>query len=302
MQRLGDLLVIEHVLTPEARDAALVRMAVTGERIGSAAIDGGANADRVAMVLARQHGVLAARDHQLSAIPAAVRAVIREDEARRLCAVPLRLAAGTGELVVAVRDPSDPEVVAELELLTGKTVKLAVAAERRLRQALDVLYGRAAADNPLLPRAPAVVARPPAEAARLLAEMSTASAGGWRAGRRWRRLLELALVVGLVASLIGAYAKQGRRGERKARALPTVGSSQGDPPGRLEQALDGFEDRLARCQKDVQVCISECRRAAPIGREARCDDECDKTRCAKLWMRARELGPPPPQPARSPSP
>src|SRR5262245_454928 len=87
MQRLGELLVIEHVLTPEARDAALVRMAVTGERTGSAAIEGGANADRVAMVLARQHGVLAARDQQLSAIPAAVRAILPEDEARRMCAM-----------------------------------------------------------------------------------------------------------------------------------------------------------------------------------------------------------------------
>lgn len=298
MQRLGELLVIEHVLTPEARDAALARMAITGERIGSAAIDGGANADRVAMVLARQHGVLAARDHQLAAIPANVRAILPEHEARRLCAVPLRLAAGTGELVVAVRDPSDPEVAAEIELLTGKTVKIAVAAERRLRQALDVLYGRAAADNPLLPRAP-VVTKPPPEAARLLAEMS--AGGGVRTGRRWRRLLELALVVGLVASLIGAYARQGRRGERKLRALPTVGSSTADPPGRLEQALDGFEDRMARCQREVDVCLSDCRRAAPIGREARCDDQCDKNKCARLWMRAKELGPPPQQP-RSPSP
>ena len=299
MQRLGELLVIEHVLTPEARDAALARMAITGERIGSAAIDGGANADRVAMVLARQHAVLAARDHQLAAIPANVRAILPEDEARRLCAVPLRLAAGTGELVVAVRDPSDPEVAAELELLTGKTVKIAVAAERRLRQALDVLHGRAAADNPLLPRPPAAVAKPPPEAARLLAEMS--AGGGVRTGRWWRRLLELALVVGLVASLIGAYARQGRRGERKLRALPTVGSGTGDPPGRLEQALDGFEDRMARCQREVDVCLSDCRRAAPIGREARCDDQCDKNKCARLWMRARELGPPPQQP-RSPSP
>jgi len=302
MQRLGELLVIEHVLTPEARDAALVRMAVTGERIGSAAIEGGANADRVAMVLARQHGVLAARDAQLSAIPATVRTLLPEDEARRMCAVPLRLAAGTGELIVAVRDPGDPEVVAELALLTGKTVKIAVAAERRLRQALDVVYGRAAADNPLVPRAP-VVTRPPAEAARMLAEMSAASAGG-RAGRRWRRLLELALVVGLVASLIGLYAKQGRRKERELRALPTVPRTEGDQPGRLEQALDGYEARVALCRKDFATCLSECRRTTPLGREARCDDWCDRTACAKLRVRASELGaaPAPSQSPRSPSP
>src|SRR6185436_13966647 len=302
MQRLGELLVIEHVLTPEARDAALARMAITGERIGSAAIDGGANADRVAMVLARQHAVLAARDHQLAAIPANVRAILPEDEARRLCAVPLRLAAGTGELVVAVRDPSDPEVAAELELLTGKTVKIAVAAERRLRQALDVLHGRAAADNPLLPRPPAAVAKPPPEAARLLAEMS--AGGGVRTGRRWRRLLELALVVGLVASLIGAYARQGRRGERKLRALPTAPRTEGDQPGRLEQALDGYEERLALCRKDFAVCLSECRRTTPLGREARCDGWCDRTACAKLRVRASELAPAPSpsQSPRSPSP
>jgi hypothetical protein len=131
----------------------------------------------------------------------------------------------------------------------------------------------------------------PAEAARMLAEMSTASAGGWKSGRRWRRLLELALVVGLIASLIGMYARQGRRAEREARALPTVSSGSGEQPGRLEQALDGYEARLARCRKDFEVCLSECRRTTTMESEARCDHRCDRNACAKLRVRARELGP-----------
>ncbi|HSS01722.1 MAG TPA: hypothetical protein VLM79_31905 [Kofleriaceae bacterium] len=288
MYRLGELLVIEHVLTPAARDAALVRTAVTGERIGSAAIAEGASADRVALVLARQHGVLAARDHQLSSIPAPLRALLPEDAARRLCAVPLRVAPGTREVIIAVRDPSDPAVAAELTRITGMEVRLAVAAELRLRQALDVVHGAATADNPLVPRVAAPVKQP--EVARMAAELGAASNRGWRAGRTWRRLVERVLVVGLVVSLIGAYAAHRRRAKpgtsgRPATVEPRATVDRADP---RDPELEAFRTRLLRCREEIERCLTDCeRRASPSG-AAGCDDECNKVACADAMMHPSE--------------
>jgi Type II secretion system (T2SS), protein E, N-terminal domain len=106
---------------------------------------------------------------------------------RGMCVVPLRVAAGTGELIVAVRDP-DHAVMAELARITGRTARVAVAAERRLRQAIDVVCGCAAADNPLLSRQPAS-SKPPPKAARLIAEIDNASASRGQAGRPSSRLV-----------------------------------------------------------------------------------------------------------------
>jgi hypothetical protein len=290
VHRLGELLVIEHVLPPASLDAAVARAAVTGERIGSAAIACGASADRVAMVLAGQHGVLAARDHQLSSIPAALRAKLPEDDARRLCAVPLRVAPGTGEVIIAVRDPSDPAVAAELTRITGMEVRLAVAAELRLRHALDVVYGTATADNPLSPRIAAPVKAP--QAARMLAELGAASNRGWHAGRTWRRLIERVLVIGLVVSLIGAYAAHRRRAKPGASATPATVEPRAtaDRAGRLDPALDAFRNRILRCREEIERCLSDCERGASPARAAGCDDECNKVACADAMTRSSDGG------------
>jgi hypothetical protein len=291
--RLGELLIIEHVLTSAARDAAVTRMAVTGERMGSAAIACGASADRVSMVLARQHGVLAARDHQLSSIPASLRALLPEDDARRMCAVPLRVAPGTGEVIIAVRDPSDPAVAAELTRITGMEVRLAVAAELRLRQALDVVYGAAAPDNPLLPRTAARVKPSESpEAARMLAELGAGSNRGWRAGRTWRRLVERVLVVGLVVSLIGAYAAHRRHAKPGASANRTVAEPRAiaGHVGRVDPSLDAFRNQLLRCREEIERCLTDCERDASPARAAGCDDECNKVACAATMTQSSDGG------------
>jgi hypothetical protein len=137
--RLGEQLIAEGAVAPALVDAAVKRMAATGERIGSALIAVGASADRVAMALAGQKRVLAARDAHLAAA-AAVRGRLPEDVARRLMAVPVRIAPGTGELVVALRDPDDGAALAELARVSGLVIKPAVAAEVRLVRALRVVY------------------------------------------------------------------------------------------------------------------------------------------------------------------
>jgi hypothetical protein len=286
VRRLGELLVIEHVLEPAARDAALMRMAATGERIGSAAIACGASADRVSMVLARQHGVLAARDHQLSSIPTPLRALLPEDDARRICAVPLRVSPGTGEVIIAVRDPGDPAVAAELTQITGLEVRLAVAAELRLRQALDVVYGTATADNPLLPRTAARV-QPP-EASRRLVALGAGS--GWSAGRTWhRKVVERLLVFGLIVSLIGAYASHRRHAKPGGPATRAVVEPRATED-RRDPALEAFRNRILRCREEIERCLTDCERGASPAHAVGCDDECNKVACADTMTQSGDRG------------
>jgi hypothetical protein len=137
---LGDLLVSDGTITHAARNSALAHMAARGGRLGSALVEGGATPDRVALALARQHGVLAVLESQLAGVPATIRDLVPEEVARRLCALPIRVAPGTGELIVALRDPGDAAARAELERVACRPVRPAAVTEIRLREALDAIY------------------------------------------------------------------------------------------------------------------------------------------------------------------
>jgi hypothetical protein len=201
--RLGEQLVAEGAVAPALVDAALARMAETGERIGSALIGVGASADRVAMALAGQKRVLAARDGHLAAVTVAVRERVPEAVARRLIAVPVRIAPGTGELVVALRDPDDQAALAELARVSGLVVKPAVAAEVRLARALRVVYG----GEPWEPRttpAPPRTRRPAPTTEGLMQLATSAPPAGMdpaSIGLRGR----LVLAAGLVALVVGVW-------------------------------------------------------------------------------------------------
>ena len=138
--QLGDLLVSDGSITPAARDAALAQVSARGGRLGSALVEAGVNPDRVALALARQHRVLAALEAQLALVPATIRDLVPAEVARRLCALPLRVAPGTGELIVAMRDPGDAPALAELERVACRPVRAAAVTEVRLREALDAIY------------------------------------------------------------------------------------------------------------------------------------------------------------------
>lgn len=133
--RLGECLVAGGVITEELLGAALARQRATRERIGSALVALGVDADAVARALGEQRGVVAAHDAELASAAAALRRLVPDDVVRRLWAVPVRVAP-TGEIVIALRDPHDATAVAELERAIGGPVRAAAAAEVRLRQAI----------------------------------------------------------------------------------------------------------------------------------------------------------------------
>jgi hypothetical protein len=123
------------VITEELLGAARAPQRATRERIGSALVALGVDADAVARALGEQRGVVAAHDAELASAAAALRRLVPDDVVRRLWAVPVRVAP-TGEIVIALRDPHDATAVAELERAIGGPVRAAAAAEVRLRQAI----------------------------------------------------------------------------------------------------------------------------------------------------------------------
>jgi hypothetical protein len=159
--RLGERLVSEGATTSAALDAALARQRTTGERIGSALIALGVDADAVARALAGQKSVVPACDAELAAVSPALRRLVPDELVRRLWAVPLRVAT-SGELVVAVRNPDDTASLAELEHAVGGPIRPAAAAELRLRQAIaGVLPTSARAQPAAVSPQPAAVSPQP---------------------------------------------------------------------------------------------------------------------------------------------
>jgi hypothetical protein len=143
--KLGEILMSSGAVTAEELDQALTRARRVQQRLGSAFIALGiADVDQIAEALSQQLRVPPARDRHLRQVPHDIIALVPQEMARRLCAIPV---GGTkdGELVIAMRDPGDAQAVAELEQVTDYRVVPAVASEVRLRQAIEGLYARSSA-------------------------------------------------------------------------------------------------------------------------------------------------------------
>lgn len=94
--------------------------------------------DQAALALGEQHGTASVLRRHLVHRDRSVASLLPAAAARRIRALPIgRL--GDGTLIVCVRDPSD-ELLAELSLVTGEPVVLAVAPARFIDQLVDHVY------------------------------------------------------------------------------------------------------------------------------------------------------------------
>ena len=138
--RLGEILIQRGVVTRQQIDAVLVLGPL--ERLGSALIERGyADADTVALALAQQRGVAAARLRHFRAVQPSTLRLIPPGLAARRLVVPLDV---TGEqpqiMAVAFRDPDDTQAVREVASITGCEIVRCVAAEVILVRALKHFY------------------------------------------------------------------------------------------------------------------------------------------------------------------
>jgi MSHA biogenesis protein MshE len=138
--RLGEILVVQKLLSQEQLALALEEQTRSGRRLGRVLVDlGFATEDKIAQALARQLNLryVDLRQHTFSR---AVVLKLPETAARRFRAVALEERGAV--LVLAMADPTDLFAFDELTRIVKREVEPAVAAESQVLQALDQVYRR----------------------------------------------------------------------------------------------------------------------------------------------------------------
>ncbi|HBL29070.1 MAG TPA: hypothetical protein DD490_19725 [Acidobacteria bacterium] len=139
MGKLGQLLVSRGWITVQQLTRALQNQSVVGGRLGTCLIEIDAlPEDTLLKGLSEQMGVPAAGIDDLRRITADVLALLPDKIARRCRAIPFRLEGS--RLDLAVMDPRNLACQDEIAFATGKRVKIHVAHELRILEALERYY------------------------------------------------------------------------------------------------------------------------------------------------------------------
>ena len=140
MGKLGQLLVARGWITVQQLTRALKNQNVTGGRVGTSLLEMDAISEELLLKgLSEQHGVPAAGVDDLRGIPEEVIGLIPEKLARRCRAVPFYVEGG--RLDLALMDPRNLSAQDEIAFASGKRVKVFVAEEVRVLEALEKYYG-----------------------------------------------------------------------------------------------------------------------------------------------------------------
>ncbi|HEX7185139.1 MAG TPA: hypothetical protein VF756_25145 [Thermoanaerobaculia bacterium] len=139
MGKLGQLLVTRGWITVQQLTRALQNQSVVGGRLGTCLLELDAlSEDLLLKGLAEQLGVPSANLDDLRGIPEEVLALIPDKLARRCRAVPFRLEGS--RLDLAMMDARNLACQDEIAFATGKRVKIHVAHELRILEALERYY------------------------------------------------------------------------------------------------------------------------------------------------------------------
>jgi len=140
MGKLGQLLVARGWITVQQLTRALKNQNVAGGRLGTCLLEMDAISEELLLKgLAEQHGVPSAGVDDLRGVPDEVIGLIPEKLARRCRAVPFYVEGG--RLDLALMDPRNLSAQDEIAFASGKRVKVFVAEEVRILEALDKYYG-----------------------------------------------------------------------------------------------------------------------------------------------------------------
>jgi hypothetical protein len=139
MGKLGQLLVARGWITVQQLTRALQNQGVVGGRLGTCLLEMDAvGEDNLLRALSEQLGVPAVSLDDLRGIPEEVLALVPDKLARRCRAVPFRLEGS--RLDLAMMDARNLACQDEIAFATGKRVKVHVAHELRILEALEKYY------------------------------------------------------------------------------------------------------------------------------------------------------------------
>ncbi len=140
MAKLGQLLVARGWITVQQLTRALKNQNVAGGRLGTCLMEMDAITEELLLKgLAEQLGVPTASGDDLRGVPEEVVGLLHEKLARRCRAIPFRVEGG--RLDLALMDPRNLSAQDEIAFASGKRVKVFVAEEVRILEALERYYG-----------------------------------------------------------------------------------------------------------------------------------------------------------------
>jgi general secretion pathway protein E len=136
----GEILVREGLITRDQLQRGLVRQREIGKRLGESLVElGYLSEDEVLNSLARQFALPHLSLASISVSPLPIRDRLSPKYLREHKVLPIELKDGV--LTVAMTDPTDPYTVEDLCLSTGCAVKVCLAKEREILEAIDQSYG-----------------------------------------------------------------------------------------------------------------------------------------------------------------
>jgi len=138
--RLGELLVLQGVLTPAQLESALEERKRSGRRLGRILVEDGISTEEsIAQALAVQLKIPYLQ-LSLQAVSPAVSRLLTEAQSRRFRAIPIDEAGSA--IRVGMSDPLDYQSYDEIQRILGRHLDLVVVTESRLDATLDKLHSR----------------------------------------------------------------------------------------------------------------------------------------------------------------
>ncbi len=137
--KLGELLLLEHLITPDQLDEALKCQTIFGIKLGSSLIELGFITDeQLCRLLSSKLGVPAASSRAMSALSQEVISQVPAQLASKYRVVPIRL--DGKKLALAMADPTDFKAADEVAFVTGFIIIPHVAPDVRITSALSEYY------------------------------------------------------------------------------------------------------------------------------------------------------------------
>ena len=145
-KRLGDMLVSEHVVTPEQIEQAMEVRKTNGKRLGETLVDlGFTSEENITKALTRQLGVEMVQPSTMK-IPDDIVNLVNPNMLRKYMVMPFAYATNnTNVLRVAMADPMDMVAIDDLGLVTHMDIEPYIATTRDIMICIDKYFGNAEA-------------------------------------------------------------------------------------------------------------------------------------------------------------
>jgi type IV pilus assembly protein PilB len=134
MEKLGELLLKEKIITPEQLKRAIEEQKITGGRLGSTMVSMGILKEQeLVNFLSKQYGVPAINLREYDLDPSIVK-LVPQEVCEKYSLIPINRVGST--LIIAMTDPSDIFAIDDVKFLTGLNVEAVIASEAAIREAI----------------------------------------------------------------------------------------------------------------------------------------------------------------------